>query len=283
MATILITGTSAGIGLATTLELARAGHRVWATMRNTAAATELLQTAARESLSIHVHELDVDSDDSVQRCFASLDEPVDVLVNNAGIEVHGSGEELPIEAFAATMNTNYLGAVRCMKAVIPSMRQRQQGCIINITSVAGRIANTPLGAYCASKFALEAISEAVAGELKPFGVRVAIVEPGIQNTRMARAIENPPASIYRQPVRFAAMFRAALENPVPPETTALVIREIIESGTWQLRHPSGPDAAPFLAWRASLSDEQFIDWNAREDEAWYEGLRTDFGMNVKPA
>ncbi len=103
-------------------------------------------------------------------------------------------------------------------------------------SVAGKIANSPLEPYSALKFALEAISEASAGEVKPFNIRVAIVEPGMQDTKLARAIENPPPSAYPQVARFAGMFQAARERPVSPAVTAAVIRDIIESGTWLLRH-----------------------------------------------
>ncbi len=281
MGTVLITGCSTGIGLATALELARAGHRVIATMRNPAGAPRLAETAAAENLPIEIRTLDVDSDESVRACFAAIESPIDVLVNNAGIEVHGSVEELPIEAVAQVMNTNYLGTVRCIQAVLPQMRERRSGCIVNISSVAGRISNSPLGAYSASKFAVEAISEALAGEVKSFGIRVAIVEPGIQNTRMAQAITNPEESLYPHTARMSGLFRAALANPVPPEVTAAVIRHIIESGTWKLRHPSGPDAEPFLAWRSGQSDEQWVDWSAQEDAAWYDSVERDFGMNAR--
>jgi NAD(P)-dependent dehydrogenase (short-subunit alcohol dehydrogenase family) len=179
------------------------------------------------------------------------------------------------------MNTNYLGAVRCIKSVLPGMREARGGCIVNVSSVSGRIACSPLGPYAASKFALEAISEALAGEVKPFNIRVAIVEPGVQDTKMARDIEKPVQSAYPHSFRFAGLFRAALANPVPPETTAAVIRHIVESGTWQLRHPSGPDAPAFIGWRASMTDEQFADWNAQGDESWYEAVQRDFGLNAR--
>ena len=281
MANVLITGTSSGIGLGTSLELARTGHRVFATMRDLARGTELREIGSRERLPLEILQLDVDSDESVASCFASIAEPLDVLVNNAGVECHGSIEETPMDAFVATMNTNYFGAVRCMKAVLPAMRQARKGCIINVSSVAGHIASSPLGAYSASKYALEAISEALAGEVKPFNIRVAIVEPGIQDTEMARALENRTQSAYRQVARFAGLFQAALERPVGPETTAAVIRHIIESGTWQLRHPSGPDAVPFLNWRAAMGDEEWVNWNAQEDEAWYEQVQREFGLNAR--
>jgi NAD(P)-dependent dehydrogenase (short-subunit alcohol dehydrogenase family) len=281
MPTIVITGCSSGIGYATALELSRAGHHVVATMRNPEGSPQLAQTAAAESLPLTIRKLDVDFDDSVRECFASIAEPIDVLVNNAGMEVHGSIEELTMDDIIRQMNTNYFGLVRCTKAVLPQMRERRAGCIINLSSVAGRISNSPLGAYAASKFAVEAISEALAGEVKPFGIRVAIVEPGIQDTRMARAITEPCASLYPQVKRFSSLFRAALAHPVPPEVTAGVIRSIIESDTWELRHPSGPDAAPFLAWRASMTDAQWVDWNAQDDDGWYEALQRDFGLNAR--
>jgi NAD(P)-dependent dehydrogenase (short-subunit alcohol dehydrogenase family) len=282
MSTILITGCSSGIGFATALELARAGHRVFATMRNPARAPRLAEIAATEKLPLAVSTLDVDSDDSVRDGFAAISEPIDVLVNNAGIEVHGAVEELPMSSITACMNTNYFGTVRCIQAVVPRMRERRDGCIINIASVAGHVSCSPLGAYSASKFAVEAISEALASELKPFNVRVAIVEPGIQNTRMAQDIASSPDSAYRQPRRFSGLFRAALANPVPPEVTAAIIRDIVESGTWKLRHLSGPDAAPFVGWRAAMSDEQWVEWNAQDDDSWYAAVERDFGLNARP-
>jgi len=283
MPNILVTGCSSGIGFATALELARGGHKVFATMRDPVRAPRLAEIAATERLPIQVVTLDVDSDESVRACFASIAEPIDALVNNAGIEVHGSVEEMPIASVIGVMNTNYFGAVRCIQAVLPQMRTRRSGCIVNISSVAGRLSMGPLGAYSASKFALEAISEALAGEVKPFNVRVAVVEPGIQDTRMARNIATGPKSIYPHGVRVAGFFRAALSNPVPPETTATLVRQIIESDTWQLRHPSGPDAAPFVGWRGSLTDEQWVEWSSMEDDAWYDAVKRDFGMDARKA
>src|ERR1035438_701258 len=119
MANVMITGASSGIGLATALELGRAGHTVFATMRSPVRAPQLGEIATRERLPIKICTLDVDSDDSVRVCFAGIGEPIDALVNNAGVERHGCIEELPMEAFLATMNTNYFGAVRCIKAANP--------------------------------------------------------------------------------------------------------------------------------------------------------------------
>src|SRR3989449_1363477 len=182
MAFVLITGTSSGIGMATALAFGRAGHKVAATMRNPQRAPELARITAQEKLPITISAMDVDSDASVKEGIGRIVKeggPVDVLVNNAGVERSGSVEELPLAEFRAVMETNYFGAIRCIQAVTPQMRQRRSGCIINVSSVAGRITCSPLSSYTASKWALEALSEALAGELKTFNVRVAIVEPGI--------------------------------------------------------------------------------------------------------
>ncbi len=221
MASVLITGTSSGIGLAAALVLGRAGHHVYATMRNPSRAPELGETAARERLPIKISVMDVDSDTSVQTAIANIQKEaghIDVLVNNAGVERTGSVEELPLAEFRMVMETNYFGALRCIKAVVPQMRQRKSGCIINVASVAGRIACSPFAPYTASKFALEALSEALAHEMKTFNVRVAIVEPGIIETPMAKRIEGPDdkGSPYAQSRRFGPLFAAFVKNPAPP-------------------------------------------------------------------
>lgn len=286
MKKVVITGASKGIGLETAIAFAKAGYKVFATMRNPDGAYELKQKIKEEDLEMGISTMDVDSDASVKNCLSTLVElhgPIDVLVNNAGIERHGSVEELPISDFKAIMETNYFGALRCIKSLLPQMRERQQGCIINVASVAGHIASSPLGGYSASKFALEAVSEALAQEVKALNIRVAIVEPGIINTQMAQDIKRPEKSIYPQVFRFSGLFAASLETPTPPSLVADKILEIANSNDWKLRHPVGPDAAPFLEWRASMSDEEWINWNAAGDEEWYEAVERDFGLNARKA
>jgi NAD(P)-dependent dehydrogenase (short-subunit alcohol dehydrogenase family) len=283
MASVLITGTSTGIGLATALALGRKGHNVYATMRNPSRAPELGKRVAKENLPIKISVMDVDSDSSVKTSIANIQEAghIDVLINNAGVERSGSVEEIPFADFRAVMETNYFGALRCIQAVLPDMRQRKSGCIINVSSVAGRIATSPLAPYTASKFALEALSDALAQEMKMFNVRVAIVEPGIIDTPMARALEQPAGSSpYPQQRRLTLMFVAALKNPAPPSLVAEKILEIIESGTWQLRHPVGPDAGAFLKWRESMSDEEWVAFHSADDEAWNRRMERGFGLTI---
>ena len=286
MSCVLVTGCSSGIGLETALGLGRAGHSVYATMRKPERDHLLRETIDREKLPVSILALDVDSDEAVAETVATVRSKagfIDALVNNAGIERLGSIEELPFEAFRATMETNYFGSLRCIRACLPDMRRRRSGCIVNVSSVSGRIACSPLSPYAASKFALEALSEALAQEVKPFNIRVAVVEPGIIDTPMARRIaESLVDSRYPHVRRFARLFAASLAKPVEPSIVAEKIRAIIESGTWQLRHPVGPSAQPFLGWRASMTDEEWANWGALDDNAWYESVSRDFGLDARP-
>jgi len=285
MAIAVVTGSSTGIGQATAATLARAGHTVYATMRNPKAGGEQLRALAeQEKLPLRFAALDVDSDQSVRDAFAGILAEaghIDILVNNAGIAQSGSVEETPLATFRAIMETNFFGALRCIQAVAPGMRERRSGCIINVTSVAGRIAIAPQAPYNTTKFSLEALSECLAQEMRAFGVRVAIVEPGVIATAIFGKLEPPPSKTnYPHSRRLNELFRASLEKPVSPYVVGEKIREVVDSGTWQLRHPVGPDATGFLGWRASMTDEQWVEWGAMTDAQWVAYVRQNFGLNV---
>ena len=161
-------------------------------MRNPEKGKGLRETVEKEKQPVSILALDVNSDESVAHAISTIrsqTECPDVLVNNAGIEAMGSVEELPLEAFRVTLETNYFGALRCIKACLPA---------------------------------------------------------------------------------------------TPPSLVAEKIRVIIESGTSQLRHPVGPDAQPFLSWRQSMADEEWVNWGAMDDEAWYERFQKDFGVDARP-
>jgi NAD(P)-dependent dehydrogenase (short-subunit alcohol dehydrogenase family) len=283
MAKILITGTSKGIGYDATLLLARAGHEVIATMRNPSAC-DLEKVATESRLPVTVLPLDVDDDASVADVFGQVGGSIDVLVNNAGIYSINAVEDESLEQFRRVMETNYLGAVRCVKQVLPAMRKRGSGCIVNITSIAGRIAFGATSAYNASKFALEGFTESLAQEVKGYGIRVALVEPGIIDTPMATT--NLPQydqnTIYPHGRRIHAFFTNPEKGEASPALVGEMIRYVIESGDLRLRFPVGPDALPFFGWRSAVSDEDWVGLGGFKDDAdYFQRVFTDTGVDLR--
>jgi len=285
MAKVLVTGSSTGIGLATVVHLARNGHDVFATMRNPAGAHELQETVRSEALPVTVLPLDVDSDASVQATFDTVlahSGRLDVLVNNAGIGFSGAVEDVPLSEFRQVMETNYFGALRCIKAVLPSMRHKGSGRIVNITSVAGRMAGAAQGAYAASKWALEALSETLAQEVARFGIRVTIIEPGVITTPIfGKMGVSPAATPYPHQRRLASLFAKSNETPRSPFIVAEKIAEVIGNGDATLRHTVGPDAAGILGWRRSMSDEEWVAFGGLDDRAWSERVSRDFSLDIR--
>lgn len=283
MTRILITGTSKGIGYEATLLLARAGHEVIATMRNPGA-SDLEKVATEERLPVSVLSMDVDDDASVKSVFDDVGESVDVLVNNAGIYSINAVEDESLDQVKRVMDTNYFGAVRCIKQVLPSMRSRGSGCIVNITSIAGRVAFAGTSAYNASKFALEAFTECLAQEVKAHGIRVALVEPGIIDTPMATT--NLPQydeeTIYPHGSRVHAFFTNPEKDEASPSLVGEMIRHVVESDDARLRFPVGPDALPFLGWRSAVSDEDWVGlWSLKDDADYFQRVFMDTGVDLR--
>jgi len=266
----VVTGTSTGIGLTTSLHLARNGYRVFAGMRNLAKSTELIDAAAAESLPVEVVQLDICDNASVTSAFAAIEQagPVDLLVNNAGIGGASPLELTPEDEHKQMFETNYFGAVRCVQAVLPSMRERQTGCIVNITSAVGLQATPNQIAYSASKWALECLGEALAHEVYRFGVRVVNVEPGVIMTNIfensAEQTRYDKTSPY-QPImrRNGKVFSAGFKRAVPPQLVAEAILTAVTTDDYQLRWPVGPDAEGFMAARHKVPSE---DWVRMGDE-----------------
>jgi NAD(P)-dependent dehydrogenase (short-subunit alcohol dehydrogenase family) len=230
---VLITGASTGFGHDGALRLARRGHHVFATMRemegrNAKARAELEAIAGAEQLQLEVLELDVTSDDSVR---SAVDTALtragrlDVVVNNAGYAGIGVTEGYTAEQFQQMFDVNVFGVVRVNRAVLPAMRKQGSGLLVHISSGAGRVVVPAMAAYCASKFALEAVADAYRFELLPFGINSIIVEPGIYKTpifdRLATPADRDRLSDYGSPGfadRVLGVFQSAIDQPDNPGT-----------------------------------------------------------------
>src|SRR5690349_19832232 len=280
MPVTLVTGTSTGIGYATALHFARRGHTVVATMRNLVKAGPLETAAREEKLPLVVRELDVTRPESIDRAVAATRETegaIDVLVNNAGIGGATPLELTPEDEHRAMFEANYWGPIRMIRAVLPSMRERRAGSIVNVTSIAGRVATPNQIAYSASKHALAAASEALAHEVAAFGVRVAIIEPGVIQTAIfensAGATRYDKTSPYRQIMRRnGKLFAAGFRNPGQPETVAEAIFEAITTNRPRLRYPVGVDAEGLVAGRARLNDEEWVAMGGELSDEEYKEL-----------
>jgi NAD(P)-dependent dehydrogenase (short-subunit alcohol dehydrogenase family) len=194
----VVTGSSSGIGFETSLALARNGYLTYATMRNLQKSKALEGIAQDENLSLKTIEMDVDCDLSVKNAIDGIiDESgrIDVLVNNAGFGLFGSLEDLEMEEIKRQYETNVFGVIRVTKNVLPTMRLRQNGIIVNISSIAGLAGIPSQTIYCGTKFAVEGLSESLSFEVEPFGIKVIVVEPGVINTEFARDLI-VPTSIY---------------------------------------------------------------------------------------
>lgn len=283
--TAVVTGTSTGIGFATTLHLARNGFTVYAGMRNLAKAAPLEEAAAAEQLAVHVVQLDVTDQASCDAAFAEAGD-VDLLVNNAGIGGASPLELTPEDEHRQMFETNYFGAIRCIQAVLPSMRERRTGCIVNITSAVGLIPTPNQIAYSASKWALECAGEALGHEVRRFDVRVVNVEPGVIMTNIfensAETTRYDKESPY-QPImrRNGKIFMAGFARAVQPEVVAETILEAATTDDYQLRWPVGPDSEGMMAARKSITAEEWIDMGADMPDDEYNALFLDwFGTQL---
>jgi NAD(P)-dependent dehydrogenase (short-subunit alcohol dehydrogenase family) len=202
MSVVVVTGSSSGIGLCTALAFARERHRVYATMRDPSRGERLAAMAAEEDLDLSIAQLDVTDEASVQTAIGrvlELETRIDVLVNNAGVDHFGTVECMPEHLVRSIFETNLFGAVRLIRAVLPTMRAQGSGTIVNVSSLAGRVPTEPVhGFYAASKHALSVLSDALALEVESFGIRVACIEPGFIATDFLARAERPDAgSPYR--------------------------------------------------------------------------------------
>ena len=285
----VVTGANSGIGRATAVHLAANGFRVIGTVRSLSKITKADAMASEAGVRLEWVELDVADDDSVARGFDGIFRiagRVDVLVNNAGVGGNAVVEECPPALYLEVMNINLCGASRCAQAVLPSMRERRSGTIVNVSSVVGRFAALAQAPYVASKWALEAMSEGLAQELAPWGIRVAIVEPGITKSAIfAKNVDAPNSSgaydaHYRRLFQFYA---AGMANATDPFEVGAVVLEAITTDTPRLRYPVSWGGPELLEGRTRTTDDEWVALGAlADDAAYYAEFERLFGVRIAP-
>lgn len=273
MTQILITGSNSGFGKLAALSLARAGHGVIATMRNLAKGESLAAAARDEGLPVEIRQLDVCDPTSVAGALHDAAE-IDVLVNNAGFEVQGAVELIDDDLLRAQFDTNVLGPMRLIRAVLPSWRDRGHGTIVNVSSVAGVVGAPYGGVYAASKHALEALSEALHFETSQLGIRVRMIEPGRFETDFSSNIV--PAPGWEESFYFerSERFREALtaldgDGPAadPQDVADAIVAAATDPAT-PFRTFVGDDAQLISSVKTSMPFEDFeqtmrttLDWH----------------------
>jgi len=290
MSTIsVVTGANSGIGRATALHLAAQGHTVYGTVRSVSKAGKLQAAAEQMGVAVNLVELDIADDQSVHDGFAEIlaatDGVVDVLVNNAGVGGNAVAEECPPSLYLDVMNVNLCGAVRCLQQVLPGMRARRRGAVVNITSVAGRIAAIAQSPYVASKWAFEGLSEGLAQELAPFGIRVAIIEPGVTKSAIfAKNIDAPNQSgaydaAYRRLFQFYA---AGLAHATDPMEVAALIHHAVTTDEPRLRYAVSWAGPEIVAARATMDDADWVALGAwDDDDEYYDDFTRKFGIDLR--
>jgi NAD(P)-dependent dehydrogenase (short-subunit alcohol dehydrogenase family) len=290
-AVAVVTGANSGIGRAAAVHLAAQGYEVYGTVRDRTRATKLAAMSAERDVEVRLVELDVADDGSVRRGFDEIlghtEGGVDVLVNNAGVAGNGTLEDTEPGQYLEAMNVNLCGAVRCCQAVLPRMRERGSGAIVNVSSVVGRVAALAQSPYVASKWALEGLSEGLAQELAPFGIRVAIVEPGVTRSAIfAKSVDVPDRTgaygdHYR---RMFQMYAAGIAHATDPFEVAEVIHHAVTTDSPELRYQVSWGGEQLIGGRERMTDAQWLSLGAApDDDAYYARFQELFGLDIRPA
>jgi NAD(P)-dependent dehydrogenase (short-subunit alcohol dehydrogenase family) len=265
--TFLITGVSSGLGRAFAAAALEAGHRVIGTVRKPADAQAYASHPSGRAIPL---ELDVTDYAAIPDAVAAAERqagPVEVLINNAGYGHEGALEESSIEELHRQFAANVYGPVAMIQAVLPGMRERRRGRIINVTSMGGFITLPGISFYCGSKFALEGISEALGKELKPFGVHVTALAPGQFRTDWAgRSMERTPRSIadydaIMDPIRAARQAKSGAQ-PGDPVKAAQAVLQLVEADDPPTRLFLGADALGLVEQKLAQMTAEMADWDA---------------------
>lgn len=270
--TILITGASTGIGFETALLLAKEGHRVYATMRDTTKALALQQEAEKREIELNILKLDVQDEQSIANCVDQIlenEDRIDILINNAGAGFIRTMEQASMEEIQQVMDVNFYGVIRCTKAVLPVMRKHQSGHIINISSIGGLVGQPVNEIYCAAKFALEGLTESIASYMQPyFGINVSLIEPGGVITEFGNSLTKyfeETGGIkdddYKPLIQTYMDYRATFTDEVKerafqkPAQIADVILKCINDPEPKLRYLTSEGAAAFSKLKSGLDPD----------------------------
>jgi NAD(P)-dependent dehydrogenase (short-subunit alcohol dehydrogenase family) len=285
--TCIVTGANSGIGRSTSIFLAKSGYEVFATMRSLDRGTKLREIAQEMGLRMHEIELDVSDTNSVNRGIneiLSQTDKIDILINNAGVGANAVIEDIDIESDKAVFETNFWGAIRCIQAVLPTMRKQKSGHIVQISSIAGRVGLPAQPIYSASKWAIEGLSENLAHDLAPFGIRVSLIEPGVTRTAILgknnTVPENPDyESTY---ARMLDMYMEGIEANVRPEEVSKTILDCLESTSQQMRWPVAWGAESMINARqdGSISDQEWTQLGSLVDDQqeWMTSFKRAFNL-----
>ncbi|GGI43780.1 short-chain dehydrogenase/reductase [Paenibacillus marchantiophytorum] len=270
--TALVTGASSGFGLLTAITLAQKGFQVIASMRDLGKKDQLLERAKQAGVQseLDVVALDVTNHDSIEQAVSAIISKygrIDVLINNAGFAVGGYVEDVPMDAWRAQLETNVFGSIAASQAVLPHMRKQQSGCIVNVSSVSGLSAFPGYAPYSTSKFAIEGFSESLRLEMKPYGVRVVLVEPGAYKTDIWRkgfeSIHTTEESPYWLRLSKMLDYSHKVSASAPdPQEVADKIAWIVDNPRPKLRYAIGRGV------KAGLWARHLLPWK------WYEGVLT---------
>ena len=263
----IVTGSSSGIGYATSLLLARKGFYTYASARNIDKSASLGSIANTERLPLKLIQLDVTDDSSIKAALEKIvleKGRIDVLVNNAGYGLFGAFEDLTLDEIKAQFETNFFGVIRVIQHVLPTMRtQGGGGIIVNVSSINGRVAFPVISAYVSTKFATEGLSESIAYELGPFGIKVILIEPGAIGSNFMKGSVLPkraldPQSPYSELVKkVSAKIGSDHKNATQPEEVAKAIVDAISTERPEFRYVVGNDAVSLSEARKNMSFSEF--------------------------
>ena len=261
----LVTGSSRGIGFVTSTILARNGFLTYESMRNLDKEKEIRLVVDKEKIPLKTIQLDVTDSNSVHNAIKSIMEQsgrIDVLVNNAGYGLVGPFEELSMEEIKQQYETNLFGVIRVTQTVLPIMRKQKSGIIVNMSSGAGRFGYPNGSAYVSTKFALEGLSESIAYEVEPFGIKIVLVEPGFVRTNFSNVVakksQNTNSQYSKMTEKMAASIDQMKLKSSPPELVANIVLEVVTSKNPNLRYLAGKDVEQWMEQKKNMSDEQFF-------------------------